>query len=227
MRGVQKLLLAVAFALLMATAFVACGSDDSSSDSNATTPQETAPTTPSDEDGGIAKKETEPGDDHGASSGSDDAAGEDSSSSSGEASAAFRTPGGDNSIQNFGEEAGGEEVEAASATLRGFMEARAASDWGAACTHLAAAAIKPLEDLASKSPQLKDKGCAAILAALVQGAPASTRANSLTDGIASLRVEGDRGFALYHGPKGINYFMTMTEEDGEWKVGSLAPTEFP
>ena len=51
--------------------------------------------------------------------------------------------------------------------------------------------------------------------------------NTLTGGIASFRVEDDRGYALYHGPKGVNYFVPMVNEDGEWKVGALAPSEFP
>lgn len=46
-------------------------------------------------------------------------------------------------------------------------------------------------------------------------------------GIASLRVEGDRGFALYHGAKDVGYFVPMVKEEGEWKVGALAPSDFP
>jgi hypothetical protein len=156
-----------------------------------------------------------------------DSAAAGSGSSTDEASAGFRTPGGDNSIQNFGEEADAAEVEAASAALTGYMQARAQNDRAKECIHLAAAAIKPLEQLASGSPQFKGKGCTAILTAVTAGTPSSTRVDTMTDGIASLRVEGDRGFALYHGAKGIDYFVPMTKEDGEWKVGALAPTEFP
>lgn len=139
----------------------------------------------------------------------------------------FRTPGGDNSVQNYGEEADATEIEEATAALSGFMRARAEGDWAGQCKYLAKAAVQPLEQLAAQSPQLKGKGCAGILAALSGGTPASARANTLTGGIASLRVEGERAFALYHGPKGVDYFVPMVNEDGEWKVGTLAPTEFP
>lgn len=142
-------------------------------------------------------------------------------------SAAFRTPGGDNSIQNFGEEADTAEVDAATATLASYMRARAEDDWARQCATLAQVTIEPLQQLAARSPQLKGKGCAAILTALTAGTPRSTRVDTMTDGIASLRVEGDRGFALYHGAKGVDYFVPMAEEGGEWKVGALAPTEFP
>jgi hypothetical protein len=87
--------------------------------------------------------------------------------------------------------------------------------------------VAPLEQLASRAPGLKDKGCAAILEKLVGAAPASARANNLTAGIASLRSQGERGFALYHGPRGVDYFIPMTREGGEWKVGAIAPSEFP
>jgi hypothetical protein len=200
MRGVAKPLLAAALAALLAAVLAACGgggSEDSTAGSTATSTQSTpAPTTP--EGDGSSK----------------------------EGSASFRTPGGDNSIQNFGDEAGPAEVEAATAVLATYMRARASDDWAGQCAHLAKVAIAPLEQLASNSPRLKGKGCAAILAALSAGTR-STRANTMTDGVTSLRVAGDRGFALYHGAKGVNYFVPMVEEGGEWKLGALAPSEFP
>lgn len=212
MRGVRNPLLACAIAALLALALVACGGDDGDDSSGSSTPTTTQETpgspTPEGNDSGQGEADS-----------SDDAPEE--------ASGEFRSPGGDNSIQNFGEEADAAELEAATEALERFLEARAASDWSGQCEHLAAAAVKPLEQLAGQSSQLKGKDCAAILKALSAGLPASTRANTLTGGVASLRVEGDRAFALYHGPKGVDYFVPMAKEDGEWKVGTLAPTEFP
>lgn len=150
-----------------------------------------------------------------------------SNSSAGQGSSSFHTPGGDNSVQNFGNEADGAEVAAATTVLAGYLQARARGDWGKDCVLLARTAVTPLKQLAAKSPELKGKGCAGILAALVAYVPKSSRASTMTSGIASLRVQGDRGFALYHGAKGINYFMPMVKEDGQWKVGSLASSEFP
>jgi len=216
MSGGRKLLLAFVLAALLAGSLAACGGDDSS-DSTATTTQGAA--TPGGESGGDA------GEDGGETPGESDSP--DDSGSPEEGSAAFRAPGGDNSIQNFGEEADADEVEAASATLAGYMEARANDEWEKECAHLARVAVEPLEQLAARSAQLEGKDCAGILAALSGGAPPSTRANTMTGPIASLRADGERGFALYHGAKGVDYFMPMAEEDGEWKVGALAPTEFP
>ncbi len=206
MRGVPKPLLASLLGALLALGIVAGGDDGgdgSGTGSTAATTQET-PGSTAPEGGGSGQ-----------------------AGASQEGSAAFRTPGGDNSIQNFGEEADASELEAASTALSGFLEARADSDWAAQCEYLAAAAVKPLEQLSTQSPQLKGKDCAAVLEALSGDLPASTRANTLTGGVASLRFEGERGFALYHGPEGVDYFMPMAKENGEWKVASLAPTEFP
>jgi hypothetical protein len=156
-------------------------------------------------------------------------AGEGSSDSSSEddGSAGFRTPGGDNSVQNFGEEAEATEREAAEAALAGYLEARAEGDWAGQCDYLAKVTLKPIEQLAARSPEVKGKGCAALLEALSAGLPASARADTMTDGIGSLRVEGERGFVLYHGAEGVDYFVPMLDEDGEWKVAALAPTESP
>ena len=142
-------------------------------------------------------------------------------------SASFRTPGGDNSIQNFGEEADAAEVDEASATLSGYMEARAKDDWAKQCTLLAQdrggaarTARHPLAPVQGQGLRGDPRGAAGT-------APASTRTNTLTDGIASLRFEDDRGFALYHGTGGVDYFVPMVKEDGQWKIGAFAPSEFP
>lgn len=252
-RGVTKLLLATALVLLLATGLAACGGDDSSDPTTGSAPattQGSAPTT-TPEDDGSSQKEKEPGDDRGGSTvGSDDSGpdsgdsgsggsgSDDSGSDSGsrdsskgspskeEGSASFRTPGGDNSIQDYGEEAAAEERAAASAVVAGFMRARASGDWATVCDYMASATLKPLEQLASRSPQFKGKDCAAMLETLTGTAPDSTRASTLSGSIDSLRFKGDRGFALYHGTDGQDYYLPLVKEDGEWKVGALAPSAF-
>jgi hypothetical protein len=206
MWGVRKFALLLVAALL-ATGLAACGdsdSGDSTAASTAPSTQESESTPASPENGGS-------GDD----------------SSAAEGSASFLTPGGDNSIQNFGEEADSAQVDEVSTTLSGYLEARAEDDWAKQCALLAKPAVAPLEQLAARSPQFKGQGCAAVLESLLGTAPASSRADTLTNGVASLRFEGDRGFALYHGAGGVDYFMSMIKEDGQWKVGAFAPNEFP
>ncbi|HWX44979.1 MAG TPA: hypothetical protein VNY52_06625, partial [Solirubrobacteraceae bacterium] len=143
-----------------------------------------------------------------------------SSSSSGPA-ASFRTPGGDNSIPDYGNEAPPTERQRATAALAAFLRARANGEWSKACTYLAGTTRSQLERLAGASKG-RVSGCGPILAALSKG-PASTRADTLTAGVASLRIKGNSAFALYHGPKGSKYVMPLRNEGGAWKVSELAP----
>ncbi len=258
LRGVTKLLLAMALVLLLATGLAACGGDDSSDSTTGsapTTTQETAPaTTP--EDDGSAEKEKEPKDErpaardgYGGSGTGDPGGSEESSSSAGSpddsnsgdradnsgasappatgGSASFRNPGGDNSIQNYGKEGEGAELEAASEVVVEFLDARAKGDWETACSHMAAVTLKPIEQLGARSAQLEGKGCPELVEALTGGVPASTRASKIGDGIESLRYQGARAFALWHGTDKTDYFIPLVKEDGEWKVGALAPSELP
>lgn len=228
MRGVSKSLLALAVMALLALSFSACGGSDDSGTTAATTAQEsTATTSPSQEGSGEDQGSADNGEDDGGSEGSDDSGSGDSSSGADEGSASFRVPGGDNSIQNFGEEPDESQLEEAEAVLADFLEARAKGDWSGMCANLAESAVAPLEDLASRSPQFKGAGCAAILKALLAKSPGPSRVNTMSTGLASLRVEGERAFALYHGSDGNDYFMLMVDEDGDWKAGALAPSEFP
>lgn len=233
-RGVGKFALLLAVLAALAAGLAACGSDDSGSTTGASSTA-TAPSASS--DSGSSKgddKGTAPGKGGEDGGGSDDAPSSDDGASSGDApsskgqgSAAFHTKGGDNSIQDYGEEADGSELDAAEAALTAYFDARAQDDWDEQCEDLAETAVKPLEQLAAGSAQLKGKGCPALVEALTAGVPAASRANPMTSGLASLRREDERGFALFHGPKGVDYFIPMVEEDGEWKVAALAASEFP
>jgi hypothetical protein len=143
---------------------------------------------------------------------------------SGGGSSQYRVKGGDNSIQNFGEESDEAELEEAAATLHDYLVARAEGDWPTACANLAKSVREQLRTLASRSENLGEKGCAAILAALTPPLPPSVRRESTTVDAGSLRTEGERAFLIYRGAKGTVYTVTMVPEGGRWKVSSLAVT---
>lgn len=230
----MKKLLVVALVAMLAFGLAACGGGEDSSSSQATTTGGSATATaPSGEDNGGNRKQggdNSSADDQGGSGGSDSSAeGQSGSggSSSDEGSAEFRTPGGDNSIQNYGDEADESELEEAENAIVGYLDARAKANWAKSCEYLAKLATEPLEKLAESSPKLKGKDCGAIVGALSGQVPKSSLASPVTEGIASVRFKGDRGFALFHGPQGAKFFMPLVKEDGEWKVGSLVASEFP
>jgi len=143
---------------------------------------------------------------------------------SGGGSDQYRVQGGDNSIQEFGEESDEAELEEAAAVLHGYLVARAEEDWQAACAKLAKSVKEQLQELAARSESLKGRGCAAILETLTPPLPPTTRRESTIVDAGSLRHEGERAFLIYRGAGGASYAVLMAPEGGGWRVGSLGAT---
>src|SRR5215218_1368245 len=127
----------------------------------------------------------------------------------GERSAGFRVPGGDNSIQEFGEEQGSDERAAAMVPIAALYRALYSGDWTEVCsTYLSSPNVEQIEMLAARSPQLKGKGCADVLSGLNQ--TTGRRGPDTPDGgIVSFRTEGDTGFAIYWGIDGKGYAFAL------------------
>lgn len=102
------------------------------------------------------------------------------------------------------------------------MVARAAADWQKACSQLFPATVNSLETILAPGG-----GCVGTMAAIGSRVPASSLVNSMTGPIASLRREGEHGFALYHGTNNTDYFIQMNIVGGTWKVAAIEPTAFP
>jgi hypothetical protein len=142
-------------------------------------------------------------------------------------SAAFIVKGGKNRVATFGKEAGAAEREAASAVLAQNLKARETEDWAGQCASLTAAHVKQMEELAAeRSIGNRCPEGVGSEAEPIEGTEA-LRADTLSGSIAALRVEGDRGYALYHGDDGKNYAMAMRREGGHWKVASLTTINLP
>lgn len=235
MRGGSKTLLAALLVLLLGTGFVACGDDSDSSDSGTTQGQaaregyggssngEADGQTESDASGSEGKSAGE-GEGDSTSEGSGDFVPEQHEDSGG-GSEQFRTKGGDNSVQEFGEEAATSEREEAATALHNFLDARAQGEWAAACDYLASSISSSFEELAGQAKGAKATSCAEILASLTNPAAKNLLLEEAERAdVGSLRVEGDRAFLIYRGLEGDILAMPMAQEDGEWKVASLAGT---
>lgn len=135
---------------------------------------------------------------------------------SGGGSAQFRVEGGDNSVQEFGAEAGEAEFEQAAAALHGFLDAAAQGNYAAACRYISREAVASFAALAGGG------GCAASLEALLAAPSAASRREAAAADVGSLRVEGARGFLVYRGAGGAVYAISVSREDGEWKLAALA-----
>ena len=140
-------------------------------------------------------------------------------------SAQFIEPGGDNSVQNFGREAGKAELTAAATVLHEYAVARAEKDYELACSHLSKKMLKEEEQLATHSPKVEGEGCPATFAARAVGIQQSAFDELTEIDAASLRIGGNLNFLIYRGAKDI-YFTLMAKEGGVWKVDALSPTAF-
>lgn len=216
----------VAIAVLLALFLVSCGGDDDDSSGGETTAAQSQGG--GDAGGGQNQGDSEgaggSGDSDGGSGGSADSNTGQQHQDSGGGSAQFKTKGGDNSVQEFGSEAEAAEFDQAAEAVHGFFDARVRGDWEAACSYLAADVAESLQQLAGKSKELADGGCPKTLAAISEGVPQSAFKEAAKADIGSLRVEGDQAFVIYRGAMKTVFAVPMKDEDGTWKVASLAGT---
>jgi hypothetical protein len=138
--------------------------------------------------------------------------------------AGFRRPGADNSIPEFGSEADGRVRAVATAALNAYLAARAAGQWGKSCSYLGAAINRQVAAFV-KASQGQSPNCTALLKTITE--QSSEVARPLRGPLAAFRVEDDRGFALFYGPRRQPYMIPMVREGGSWKVNELDPVAYP
>jgi hypothetical protein len=144
---------------------------------------------------------------------------------SGGGSSQFMVKGGDNSVQEFGEEKGEPELREAAETTHDFFVARAEGRWQDACSHLSKGLLQQLEQLAKKSER---DGCASFLGSFTTKLSPAVWREITTIDAGSLRQQGEQAFLIYYGaPNRTVYSMPMSFEGGEWKVGSLSGDALP
>lgn len=236
MRRVSKTLSAALVVFLLAAGLAACGGDDGSTTSTSaeTNGQTQAEGKPGAAQGGDEGKSGEGGGKTAGSAGGDDDQPEGGSAAdfvpkrhndSGGGSEQYRVKGGDNSVQEFGEEADDPEFEAAATALHDFLDARAEGNWAAACEYMSTAMIESFEKLATVAKQAEDVSCGTILAGLMNpAARQSMKTEAEQADVGSLRVEGDQSFLIYTAVGDTFLAMPMANEDGAWKVASLSGT---
>ena len=236
-----RLLAAFAAAALAAILLAACGSSDSSSSTDSTSSGSTAAQTPAEAKARLkerieaAKKRQEAESESAAQKqggGSSQGSGSSGHSApknvstplkvSGGGSGQFRTKGGDNSVQNYGEEGGESELQEVAEIVHSFYVARAEEKWEQACSYLAKSNVEQLEQLASQSPQFKGKGCAPILEAFTRPLPAAVQREITAVDAGSFRHDSEQGFLIYTGAEEAVYAMPLRNEDGVWRVAALS-----
>lgn len=201
--GIASIAVAVALTALLAPGLVACGGDDET-------------TTSSSDDGAAARQGEQAG---GKQAGADVEAAP--LKVSGGGSGQFQVRGGDNSIQNWGEESEESQLEEAAAAVHAFYVARANEEWARACTYLARSTV---EELRGQSEQ-GSLDCATRLEALTRHPlPSPLRRESTVVDAGSLRIGEDSSFLIYRGAGRTVFAMPLVEEDGAWKLTLISPT---
>jgi hypothetical protein len=220
------LLAAVACAVVLA----ACGGDD-----DGTTESTVSPATqkgsrqPGNGSGANGSKQTGGGSKqgeaaNGGGSSSGDSGGGSGGGSSGEAQnpTGFKVPGGDNSIQEFGEEAPGSDLSQAQEAVAALFRAFRSSDWSEVCgQYLSRKTFETIKEVAKMSPVAKGTACPDVLAGLYS---TGVTPEGPRNGVDAMRIKGKLGFALYRGNDGKGYAISLESEGGRWKLSALGPT---
>lgn len=232
-RRVPKTLAVALVALLLALGIAACGGgDDSDSTSTEAVGQQRAQGDGASQAGDQAKENGSGEGDSGSADGESQSGGGDASDfvpkqhkDSGGGAEQFKVKGGDNSVQEFGEEADTQEFDAAAVALHNFLDARAEANWAAACQYMSASVTESFEKLGAQAKGIEDTSCAGILEKLTNPAAAqSMKEEAAKANVGSLRIEDEQAFVIYTGIDSTIMAMPMANEDGDWKVASLAGT---
>jgi hypothetical protein len=138
-----------------------------------------------------------------------------------------RYPHGDRSIQEYGAKAASGDTAAIAGIVKRYYAAVAAGDGSGACALLSAEMSRTIVATFANSPALRGKGCSAIIPALYKVPAGRARVAFAKVAVTSVRVKGDRAFALLRSPSSPSGEMPMLREGGAWKVNALMGSNLP
>jgi hypothetical protein len=228
----RTLALLIVCALLSAGFLSACGDDGDSTSSSAATRSESGSSTEATTDAGGSGSGNESGGQPSSGGSTNTGSGKGGGSGVGgtnldssERSSAYVTPGGDNSIQEFGDEGDAAERAEALVVIEAIGKGSETGKWDEVCDkYLSASNLEQFEAITEKVPQFKGKDCAEILGGLSPGGKGAGEPSRPKNGIASIRGDDENAFAIYTAVDGNGYAFPMAKEDGALKATALAPT---
>lgn len=139
-------------------------------------------------------------------------------------SAQFRERGKDNSIEGYGHEANRKELTQAATDVHGYLVARVAGDYQAACAYLARDFARRLAEESRLAKGSTDKRCGASVDFYLPAVSPRDRYEMSTVDAGSLRTRGNTGFIFFKFGKEEGKLL-MVREDGGWKIAAnLEPT---
>jgi hypothetical protein len=121
----------------------------------------------------------------------------------------------DAKLAAFGEETTEAERQDVGQTLEENQISRDLGHFSDQCETLAASVVEALERSGG------GKSCGEVLRLEAKGKPRVLLEDSFIGPVEAFRVDGNVGYALYHGKYEKEYAMKMERENGEWKVVSV------
>lgn len=127
------------------------------------------------------------------------------------------------SVSALGERAPSAEADAAFAVARRYLAAYAAGNWERACELMSVRMRRRLARTVGRHPKLEGEDCVGIMAALAGKLPAALRKRqAATTRFTELRVDGDRGHAIFRNALTPRGSVRMSREGGKWRVAAAA-----
>jgi hypothetical protein len=130
-----------------------------------------------------------------------------------------RYRGGEKDIEEFGTEARGPEAEAVLTAQQTYLAAIVSRNYGKACTWVSSSLEAQFSQIVE--PGVGPKSCDQVLPKILAGDASHVAALQLSGKIVKVRVEGDRGYVVFHAPGARLFVFPMTREGGSWRVASI------
>jgi hypothetical protein len=132
------------------------------------------------------------------------------------ATGAAAPSGGNPTIEEFGDEAGGAERAQIVTSFEAYFAALGSKGYGDACAQLAKPIKKLLERFSAAKKEQEEKGCAAIVARIPNAAETAVKVKA-HGRVTEVRVKDGRAYVLFKAPGAKLYQFSLRREDGEWK----------
>jgi hypothetical protein len=129
-------------------------------------------------------------------------------------------PGGDNSIQTYGEEAESSEEKEITTAMASFLRALANRDYPAICEGLSESNRGQLEQLAKLKKEI-GTDCPSILKSLLVG-PTDEARKAAEGTVYQVRVEGENAFVMFTPVGGTASYFVMKHDPDGWKSTTLS-----
>jgi hypothetical protein len=127
--------------------------------------------------------------------------------------------GGEKDIEEFGSEATRSEQEAVLSAEQTYLSSIVSRDYGKACTLVS----KSLEEQFSAivTGAAGHKTCSQVLPRILAGDASHVAGLQLSGQVVKVRVQGDRGYVVFHAPGARLFVFPMVHEGGGWRVATI------